>query len=207
MKKLIYMVLCFVLVLPTVFALSSCSQVDVSPKSAQADSSTDSELPSHGTIDPSEIIKARSSELPEPQPEENTIHYSKDQFRMDEVTPLTPRKLSDSPGLEDSNDYVIEFYDNNGGTICSDLVEYDIPNGGSATLYISGSVWIPELSKAEVGIVNQATNETWYMVRSVGVFNDCTCTFTELTAGTYSVYFRNLEGEVPSQLYIRYNLT
>ncbi len=207
MKKLMYMVLCIALVLSTVLTLSGCSQVEDTPNSAQTDSPADSETPSHGTIDPSEIIRVPIVEIPEPQPEEYIIHYGKDQFRMDEVTPLTPRKLSDSPGLEDSEDYVIESNDCESGIICSDLVEYEISDGGSATLYISGSVWIPELSKAEVGIVNHETSETWYMIRSVGVFNDCTCTFTELTAGTYSVYFRNLEGKAPSQLYIRYHLT
>lgn len=91
-------------------------------------------------------------------------------------------------------------------SVYSDFVNNVITAGSSATLTVNICVWAPEYNNLEIGIYNWTTAENWCVVRSGGQVSNYSRTFSGLTAGTYSVYVRNLGTHSLTTGYILYNL-
>lgn len=196
------------LLLIAVMILSACSQTEASTQAISTTGSTDSEVPTQSTLDLTKIhtVPHETFEIPEPDPEDDVIHYGVNRFKVEKLEPISSHIL-EIENAEDNGYVVLEFSGAEKDHIYSDSFEYQISSGSSATLSISVATWMPELKKIEMGIINRDTGESWYLVRPFGNMIDYSCTFQDLTAGRYSVYLWILEAETIKSGYMRYNFT
>lgn len=195
MKKTICTVLCFILVLTLPFATSAYSNTE------------DPVHYSNGTIN-TVVEDKPAQEVPS---EEDTVYYGINQFKEEDFLPLTSAPLHNVNGADGTASrasYIrLEFPGALANNVYTDFVEYTIPAGSSATLDINIAIWAPESYDLEIGIYNWETDENWYAVKFGGSISNYTKKFTNLTAGNYSVYIRNLGASSLTTGYMQYNLT
>lgn len=194
-----------VVLLAAVMVLSACSQTEVDTQAVSTSAPMDAEAPCKGTIDSSEIVivppdQREEFEMPEPNPEDDIIHYGVDRFKVEELEPVSYVRTREDGYVS------VVFSGAEKGHIYSDSYEYSFSAGSSATLSIRTAIWMPALTSVEIGIVNRDTGECWYMKRTLGQIVDYSCTFQNLTAGQYSVYLWVLEPETFKEGLIRYAL-
>lgn len=179
--------------------LSACSQKG---------SPMDSTIPTQATLDLEQVqvVPHETFKVPEQNSEDDVVHYGVNRFNVEDMVSISSDIL-DIEGAEDNGYIVLDFSGSEKNHIYTDSLAYSISAGESAVLSISVAAWKPELKKVEIGIVNRTTGESWYLERSFGNILDYTCTFPDLTAGTYNLYLRSLEASQLEYGYMRYSLT
>lgn len=135
--------------------------------------------------------------------EEDTVYYGINQLNPEDFIRVSPATV----GTARSSYIRLEFggtmYDN----LCSDFIENVIKAGATASLKVDTCVWAPETNDLEIGIYNWSTAENWYVVKSGGKVSNYSKKFTNLTAGTYSVYILNRGKNTLTTGYMLYTLT
>lgn len=136
---------------------------------------------------------------------EDVVYYGKNEIRPEDIIYAKPVTVysADATGRSSTR---FEFAGTQQNEIASDFVDNIIGSGESANLIVNTCVWAPESNSLEIGIYNWTTAENWYVIRSGGSVIDRSFAFSSLTAGTYSVYIRNLGAYTLTTGYIAYNL-
>lgn len=137
---------------------------------------------------------------------EDVVYYGKNEIRPEDIIYARPVTVYSANATGRSSTR-FEFDGTQQNSIASDFVENIIRSGESANLKVNTCVWAPESNSLEIGIYNWTTAENWYVIQSGGSVINRSFTFSRLTAGTYSVYIRNLGAYTLTTGYIAYNLT
>lgn len=137
---------------------------------------------------------------------EDVVYYGKNEIQPEDIIYAKPVTVysANATGRISTR---FEFDGTRQNEIASDFVDNIIRSGESANLMVNTCVWAPESNSLEIGIYNWTTAENWYVIQSGGSVIDRSFTFSSLTAGTYSVYIRNLGAYTLTTGYIAYNLT
>lgn len=135
--------------------------------------------------------------------DEDTVYYGINELNPEDFILVSPETMSNARAS-----YIrLEFPNALSGSIYSDFIENIIKDGASATLKVDTCVWAPESYDLEIGIYNWSTAENWYVVKEGGKIIDYSKTFSNLTAGMYSVYVLNRGGSSLTTGYLLYNLS
>lgn len=134
--------------------------------------------------------------------DDNVVYYGINELNPDDFIYIAPATVQRA-----RTSYIrFEFPGAVYNSVYSDFIENVITAGSSAILNVNTCVWAPESNNLEIGIYNWTTAENWYVVKSGGqVMNDF-ITFTNLTAGSYSVYIRNRGTSSLTTGYLLYHL-
>lgn len=130
------------------------------------------------------------------------IHHGK--ISPEDIVRITSTALYDARGRSSIR---FEFPGLETNAIASDFADNVINEGESATLSVNTCVWAPEYNDLDIGIYNWTTAYYWSVTHTGGEALNCSHTFSNLTAGTYSVFVRNLGQHTLTTGYITYNLT
>lgn len=90
--------------------------------------------------------------------------------------------------------------------IMSDWVEYEVQQGDSVTVKVTSCSWYPHTCKLEVGILNLTGSDSLCKNVTGGEYSG-TLTFSNVNAGTYIVYVRNLSSRTVTDGSIRYSIS
>lgn len=135
--------------------------------------------------------------------DEDIIYYGINELNPEDFVRVTPNTVDMARASYLSYDFAGAV----SGSVYSDFIEHVITAGSSATLTVDVCVWAPESNNLEIGIYNWTTGENWYVVRTGGQVVDYSKTFSNLTAGRYSVYVRNKGTTALTTGYILYDLS
>lgn len=135
---------------------------------------------------------------------EYTVLHDVTEWNPEDLTRLTSTTVNEPSGI--GTGIRLEFPSAKSSSVYSDSIENELTSGSSATLTINTCVWAPESNDLEIGIYNWTAGENWYVVASDGQVIDQTFTFTNLPAGSYSVYVRNCGNVELSTGYLLYSI-
>lgn len=140
-----------------------------------------------------------------------TVYYGINQIKPEEIIRLDSATVAAEENTSTGSRSVyprIEFAGALPNNVYSDFADNVITAGSTANLFIKVCVWAPESYNLEIGIYNWTTAENWCVTRSGGYLSEHSLPpFENLTAGTYSVYIRNLGGSSLTTGYMQYRLT
>ena len=134
--------------------------------------------------------------------DEDTVYYGINELNPEDFIYIAPATVQRARASYTRLEFPGAVYN----SVYSDFVENVITAGASATLDVNTCVWAPESNDLEIGIYNWTTAENWYVVRSGGQVYNYFINFTNLTAGSYSVYIRNRGTSSLTTGYLLYNL-
>nr|CRY94508.1 hypothetical protein [uncultured prokaryote] len=133
---------------------------------------------------------------------EDIVYYGINELNPEDFVRVTPAEVQKARASYTR----FEFPGAVANSVYSDFVENVITAGSSATLAVDTCVWAPESNNLEIGIYNWTTAENWYVIKTGGRVSNYSKTFSNLTAGTYSVYVRNRGTNALTTGYLLYNL-
>ena len=135
--------------------------------------------------------------------EEDIVYYGVNELKPEDFIRVTPNSVNVARASYLSYDFAGAV----SNSVYSDFVEHTVAAGSSVTLTVDICVWSPESNNLEIGIYNWTTGENWRVVRSGGQVVDYVKTFTDLSAGKYSAYIRNLGSTTLTTGYMLYDLS
>ena len=138
------------------------------------------------------------------------VYYGKDLIDPDEIILLPSSIITVSDNADSrtarSTYTRIEFPGTKPNAIYSDFSYHPVSAGASVTMTINTCVWAPEHYDLEIGIYNWTDATNRWSLESGGSAS-FEKTFTNLTAGEYSIYIRNRGSSALTTGYLKYRLS